>query len=223
MRKYFLCLLSVMSLLLFTLKGQHVFPFQAEIQAFKKLDSLHPPVKSPILFVGSSSFTKWKSMDVDFSGYPVLNRGFGGSSLTDMIRYADQTILQYNPKQIYIYCGENDLASSDTITPVVVLNRFIQLYNIIRGKLGSKVPLVYISIKPSIARWQLENKFLETNQLIKKFLDKKKNSDFLDVHTAMLDEGNRVMKDLFIADQLHMNEKGYSIWIKLIKPTLILN
>lgn len=223
MNKFLFCFVSGLLLSTHVIKAQKPLPFQAEIAAFKKQDSLHPPVKNPILFVGSSSFTKWKSIQTDFPGYPVLNRGFGGSSLTDVIRYANETIIQYRPKQIYIYCGENDLAASDSVAPEIVLSRFIQLYQIIRKGLGNKVPIVYVSIKPSVARWHLENKFLATNRLIKAFLDRKKNVRFLDIHAAMLDEQNEVMKDIFISDNLHMNDKGYAIWIKRIKPTLISN
>src|SRR6478672_3833117 len=86
--------------------------FWNDIQQFKKQDSISFPKAGQILFVGSSSFTKWTDVQDYFPGYPILNRGFGGSTLKDVIRYADDIILPYNPKQIVIYCGENDLASS---------------------------------------------------------------------------------------------------------------
>ena len=109
-------------------------PFKSEIEAFKKQDSIAMPASASILFVGSSSFNYWKDIKNYFPGYPIINRGFGGSSLPDVIYYAHETILKYQPKQIYIYCGENDLAANDTITPQIVLNRFKQLYEIIRTK-----------------------------------------------------------------------------------------
>src|SRR5919202_6508982 len=86
-------------------------PFWDEIQAFKKQDSLHTPPKHAIVFVGSSSFQKWKDVQDYFPGYKIINRGFGGSSLPDVIRYADDVIIPYQPKQVVIYCGDNDLAS----------------------------------------------------------------------------------------------------------------
>ena len=195
--------------------------FQAEIDVFKKMDSIQMPLKNSILFVGSSSFNYWKDISNYFPGYPIINRGFGGSSLTDVIYFNQETIIKYKPKQIYIYCGENDIAASDTITAQIVFERFKTLYNIIRTHLGKKTPIMYVSIKPSVARWNLENKFVEANSLIRNFISEQKNAQFLDVHTAMLDTNGMVLNDIFIADKLHMNAKGYAIWQKIIAPTLV--
>src|SRR5436190_6584865 len=91
-------------------------PFYEDIQAFKKQDSIKPSAQHAILFVGSSSFTKWTNVQSYFPNYTIVNRGFGGSALTDVIRYAKDIIFPYHPKEIVIYCGENDLAYSDTVT-----------------------------------------------------------------------------------------------------------
>ena len=109
-------------------------PFWNDIQNFKKQDSIHFPPKNAILFIGSSSFTKWTDVQDYFPGYTIINRGFGGSTLLDQIRYVNDIVFPYQPKQIIIYCGENDLASSDTVTAAMVVDRFKQLYKIIREK-----------------------------------------------------------------------------------------
>ena len=109
-------------------------PFWNDIHNFKKEDSISSPPKNAILLIGSSSFTMWKDVQDYFPGYTIVNRGFGGSTLLDQIRYADDIIFPYQPKQIVIYCGENDLASSDTVTAAMVVDRFRQLFQIIREK-----------------------------------------------------------------------------------------
>jgi lysophospholipase L1-like esterase len=179
------------------------------------------PAANSILFVGSSSFNYWKDISNYFQGYPIINRGFGGCSLTDIIHFNQETIIKYKPKQIYIYCGENDIAASDTVTPQIVFERFKTLYKIIRTHLGNKIPIMYVSIKPSVARWSMEDKFVAANTLIHNFINKQKHTQFLDVHAAMLDTNGMVFKDIFIADKLHMNAKGYAIWQKIIAPTLV--
>ena len=221
MIKYLLLSLFLIINILGNAQVQSKVPFQAEIDVFKKMDSIHMPLKNSILFVGSSSFNYWKDISNYFPGYPIINRGFGGSSLTDVIYFNQETIIKYKPKQIYIYCGENDIAASDTITAQIVFERFKTLYNIIRFHLGKKIPIMYVSIKPSVARWNLENKFVEANSLIRNFISEQKNAQFLDVHTAMLDTNGMVLNDIFIADKLHMNAKGYAIWQKIIAPTLV--
>ena len=196
-------------------------PFKNEIDAFKKSDSLSMPLPGGIVFAGSSSFRMWKDINTTFPDYPIINRGFGGSSLPDVIYYAEETIIKYKPKQIFIYCGENDIAGNSTITADTVLQRFKVLYSIIRKKLNKQTEVVFVSIKPSISRWHLEKTFNESNQLIKDFLSREKNTTFLDVHSSMLTSDGNVMKDIFIADNLHMNSKGYKIWESLIRPVLI--
>ncbi|HEY1009784.1 MAG TPA: G-D-S-L family lipolytic protein, partial [Daejeonella sp.] len=117
-----------------SLSAQQNPRFYKDIQAFKKQDSISAPPKNAILFVGSSSFTGWKDVQTYFPEYPIINRGFGGSSLTDVIRYTNDIIIPYQPKQVVVYCGENDF----TVTGVnadTVYNRFKTLFELIRKDL----------------------------------------------------------------------------------------
>jgi lysophospholipase L1-like esterase len=198
----------------------HAQPFKQEILQFKKSDSIVMPPKGQIVFAGSSSFTKWKDVAMYFPGYPIINRGFGGATLVDLIYYVDEAIIQYQPSQVFIYCGENDMADVDTVSPATVLHRFKTLHTILLKKLPKTTKVVFVSLKPSLARWHLEPKFIETNKLIEGYIATQKNMQYLDVHTAMLDDNNEVLKDIFIADQLHMNPKGYLIWQKQFAPFL---
>jgi len=197
-------------------------PYIEEIAAFKKQDSIATPPKNAILFVGSSSFRMWTTVKQDFPMQSIINRGFGGSSLPDVIRYADQIIFPYEPGQIIIYCGENDLASSDTITSQIVSERFQQLFNLIRKQLPG-VPVAFVSIKPSPSRQHLLQKVIAANELIKNFLKTQTKAAFIDVFSVMIDKQGNPMPDLFIEDRLHMNMKGYGIWRRIIEPYLIKN
>ena len=194
--------------------------FWDEIQNFKKEDSLHFPPRHAILFVGSSSFRKWTDFQNYFPGYTIINRGFGGSTLPDMIRYADDIIFTYKPKQIFIYCGDNDLAASDTVSAATVFIRFQQLFNMIRNKLPD-ASVVFISIKPSPSRLKLMPKMEAANEMIKKFLSKKSKTGFVDVYHKMLKADGTPMDDIFMEDKLHMTAKGYKIWQKEIQPYLL--
>jgi lysophospholipase L1-like esterase len=189
-------------------------PFKQEVLQFQKSDSIVMPPKGQIVFAGSSSFTRWKDVAMYFPGYPIINRGFGGATLVDLIYYVDEAIIQYQPSQVFIYCGENDMADVDTVSPATVLLRFKTLHTILLKKLPRATKIIFVSLKPSVARWHLETKFIEANKLIEGYIATQKNMQYLDVHTAMLDEKKEVLKDIFIADKLHMNPKGYLIWQK---------
>ncbi len=196
------------------------YPYANDIHNFKVQDSINPPTQHAILFVGSSSFTKWTDVQNYFPGYTIINRGFGGSCLTDVIRYADDVIFPYHPRQVVIYCGENDFAYSDTVTSDIVNSRFVQLFEIIREKMPD-VKITYISIKPSPSRWLLKDKIIVSNKFIRKFLKKQPNADYVDIWTKMLDKKGQPMPDIFLDDQLHMKPDGYAIWQKAIKSHLI--
>ena len=194
-------------------------PFYTDIQHFKRLDSAHFPAKHAILFVGSSSFTKWTDMQDYFPGYPIINRGFGGSSLPDVIRYANDIIFSYQPKQVVIYCGENDLASADTVTAAMVVDRFKKLFVLIRQQLPTAT-VTFVSLKPSPSRQRLWPKMIDVNTQIKNYLRKKRKTSFIDVYQKMFNKNGTVMQDIFIEDNLHMNAKGYAIWQKIMTPYL---
>ena len=218
MKKIFLALCVLICSSLF---AQNTKPaFWNDIQQFRKQDSIQPPPSNAILFVGSSSFTRWTDVQNYFPGYTIINRGFGGSTLVDVLRYEEDVIFKYNPKQILIYCGENDFASSDTITPTTVFNRFKTLFSEIRT-VYPKVPIAYISMKPSPSRWNLRDKFMTGNHLIENYLKKQKNAQFISVWKPMLGSDGKPKKEIFVEDNLHMNDKGYSIWQKAIKPYLL--
>lgn len=207
---------------LFSLMGraqEKKAPFWNDIRQFKKMDSVAFPKAGQILFVGSSSFTMWRDVQDYFPQYPIINRGFGGSSITDLIRYAEDIILPYQPKQVVIYCGENDFAGDEKLMPAQVAERFYQLFNIIRKKY-KKVPIAYVSMKPSPSRTHLMPKFNVANVMIREFLKKKKRTAYIDVYHAMLNADGTPMKDIFLSDNLHMNKKGYAIWQKIIEPYL---
>lgn len=193
--------------------------FWNDIQAFKQQDSIQKPPLQPILFIGSSSFTMWKDLQSDFPGYTILNRGFGGSSLLDLIRYKQEVITKYNPKQIVMYCGENDFAASDTVSVKTVFDRFTSLFLYIQSKFKD-IPFVYVAMKPSPSRYLLLPKYTAANKLIQQYLKKFKNTNFVDVYQPMLMEAGSPRLDIFLDDNLHMNKAGYSIWQKLIGPHL---
>ena len=195
------------------------YPYAEDIKRFKENDILNPPPQHGILFVGSSSFTKWTDVQDYFPEHTIINRGFGGSTLLDQIHYAEDIIFPYQPKQIVIYCGENDLAYSETMSGEMVAKLFIMLFNMIRTELP-EVQITYVSMKPSPSRWHLAEKMTEGNNSIREFLAKQVNTGFVNIWNDMLNAYHQPDSSLFIDDMLHMNADGYKIWQKRIGPEL---
>lgn len=191
--------------------------FWQDIQHFKQLDREHTPPKNAILLVGSSSFTKWTDVDRYFPDKQIINRGFGGSRLTDLNVYADDLLSPYQPKQIIIYCGENDFADNDKLKADVVVGRFKEFYTKIRSRFP-KVEVDYISIKYSPSRENLWPQMKEANEKIAAFMKKQPRSQFIDITKVMQDSNGNVRKDLFVEDMLHMTPEGYRLWTSVMNP-----
>lgn len=189
-----------------------------EIQEFKHKDSVSMPAKGGILFVGSSSFTMWKDLEQVFKSYNAINRGFGGSTLLQANDYIADIVYPYNPRQIVIYSGENDIAT-DGVSSLETLNRFATFFTNIRNHFPG-IPVLYISIKNSPSRTKYAESMTHANLLIKNYLNNYKQTHFVDVNSKML-KNNALRPELFLGDMLHMKDSGYAIWIKEITPYLI--
>ena len=204
--------------IVFLANAQEKPPFYNEISNFKKQDSLKFPPKNATLFVGSSTFTNWKDAQKYFPNQVIINRGFGGSSLPHVINYANDIIFPYDPKQIVIYCGENDFTNPGTTTEMVV-DRVKQLFELIRKKYP-KTHIAYISIKPSPSRQKYFPQMIEANKMIASIVKDMKNTKFINTYDAMFNPDGTLMTDIFLKDNLHMNAKGYAIWQKVMEPYL---
>lgn len=191
--------------------------FQNEIDNFIKEDKENGFVKNGIMMTGSSSIRMWNSMEEDFSELPVLNRGFGGATIPEVLHFAGKYIFQHEPQIIVFYCGENDI--SEGASPETVFASFKTFVKIIETRLP-ETKLVYISMKPSIARWNLWSEYQAGEKLIKDFVDKSPKIEYMDASISMLEKNGEVKKDIFIEDGLHMNAKGYKGWTKQLKPIL---
>ena len=187
-----------------------------DIAAFVAADEENPPPKHGVLFVGSSSIRLW-DLPKYFPDLPVINRGFGGSEVSDSLRYVDQLILKHQPSVVVLYAGDNDIDGGKS--PEIVVDDYQKL----RSRIHSSLPytrLVFIAIKPSIARWELVDKMREANSRIREISQSDLRLDFVDIDSPMIGEDSRPRGELFIEDGLHLDEKGYELWSNLVRPFL---
>jgi lysophospholipase L1-like esterase len=191
--------------------------WEPDIQRFETADRTNPPRDGGFVFVGSSSIRMWQTLESDFPGLRVLNRGFGGSELSDVVRFADRIVVRYKPRVVIVYAGDNDLAAGKT--PAQVSAAFQSFVAIIHRELP-ETRVAFVSIKPSIARLNIIDKVRQTNQLIRDYVRTDDKLAYVDVFAPMLDASGQPRQELFLEDGLHMNAKGYAIWRDLIFPIL---
>jgi lysophospholipase L1-like esterase len=191
--------------------------WEPEIAAYEASDRTNPPAPGGVVFTGSSSIRLWQTLQNDFPGVPVLNRGFGGSVLSDVLIFANRIVVPYKPRVVVLYAGDNDLAAGRT--PEQVFADFKEYVAIVHRDLPS-TRVAFIAIKPSPLRENIMDKGRATNQLIRDYIATDARLTYVDVFTPMLDSSGRPRRELFLEDGLHMNAKGYAIWRDLVAPVI---
>jgi lysophospholipase L1-like esterase len=189
--------------------------FEADIRAFEAADRVSPPPLGDVVFVGSSSIKNWTDVAADFPGVPVLNRGFGGSTLADVVYYVDRIVLPYRPRLVVLYAGDNDLTLGRT--PERLLGDYRAFVRRVRSALPA-TRIAFVSIKPSPSRRAYIGRARETNQRIRVEIMRDSLQAYVDVFTPMLDATGQPRPELFLADSLHMTRAGYLLWRTLLAP-----
>ncbi len=190
--------------------------WEVHIRKFEEADRNRPVEPDGILFVGSSSIRMWKT-DKWFPDAGVINRGFGGSQISDVNYFAKRIVLKYRPRMIVFYAGDNDVAKGKST------ERVLDDFKVFAGLVADELPdahIVYVPIKPSLARWKLWPTMHEANLMIKAFIDRNANLHYADTATPMLGEDGKPQADLFIKDGLHLSDKGYKLWTEIVEPLI---
>ena len=191
--------------------------FESEIVAFEDSDRVNPPAPGGIVFVGSSSIRLWPDLRSYFPGLNVIQRGFGGSRLDEVVQYAPRIVLPYKPKLVVLYAGENDIAEGRT--PAQVFDDYSRFVGLVQGELPA-TPIVYISIKPSPSRWEQVEKMRAANRMIQQYIAAHAGQKYVDVSSPMIGANGRPRPELFVSDSLHMTRAGYAIWQQLLTPVI---
>jgi lysophospholipase L1-like esterase len=172
----------------------------------------------PVLFVGSSSIVRWETLAEDMAGVRTLNRGFGGSLISDVLRYADRVILPYQASHILVYAGDNDLGLRRR-TAEEIFADFEAIVRLVHAS-QPQVPITWISIKPSPSRWDSAEEAQRANAMVKALVDRDERLHYIDVWTPMLGPDGMPRVELFVEDMLHMTPAGYEVWTATIAPVV---
>lgn len=192
--------------------------WQAELRAFEALDAAQPPPPAPIVFTGSSTIRLWQELSQDFPGHAVVNRGFGGCELGDVLQFFDRVIGQYEPRQVVVFCGVNDLANGKSVEQVVADTRTLV------ARVHAELPrtrFVFLSLAQNPARWGQHDQVDAANAAIAALLRSDPRDTFVDVTSVMLGPDGQPRPDIYRDDRLHMNRKGYELWRPLVEAALV--
>ena len=217
LRRLYPFALTIFAALPFAATGQATpDQWSAEIDRFTATDVAHSPPQGAVVFVGSSSIVNWTTLAKDFPGIMSINRGFGGSELTDVVFYADRIVIPYHPRLVVLYAGENDLWNGKT--PETVASTFKAFCTKLHATLP-ETKLLYLAIKESPSRAKIGKQVFSTNKLIAADCASEPSCTYVDVATPLLDEKRLTRPELF-RDDLHLAPSGYAIWTRILAPYL---
>ena len=204
-------LLLISTLVNVNLTAQDPHRFDEEINKLSELSITEG--EDLAVFTGSSSIRFWTDLVKDCDKMPAINTGFGGSHMSDLLYFLDQTVLRFRPDKVYIYEGDNDISSGKN--PEEILKTAKLIVNKILES-NSETAIYFISAKPSPSRWSYKDQYVAFNSLLKDYCDSQDQLVYLDVWNPMLDKNGRVSPHIFVSDSLHMNRQGYLLWKDII-------
>ena len=193
--------------------------WEPSIRRFEAQDRLQPPPADAILFTGSSSFTFWSTLDRDMLPLPVLNRGFGGARIQDVVHYAPRCVLPYHPRAVVLFAGTNDIAEPRPATAQQVFDGYRAFVETVHAALPA-VPIYYVSITPTPLRLKLWPIADEANRRIAACAQTDPRLRYIDLTSPLLTTDGLPDRRLYKFDRLHPNARGYAVWTSVIKPRL---
>ena len=204
-------------LLPITTQAQDPTRFEGDIRTFEQADLASPPPADPVLFVGSSSIRVWPNLPGDFPEYPALNRGFGGSQMSDLLHFFDRIVAPYDPALILVYEGDNDLAGGKSVDTVYA--DYLDFLALVEQQLPG-ADVAFIATKPSPSRSHLLEVTRQFNERLAQLADENPHIWYIDVMSPMLNDSGQARPELFGSDMLHMNAAGYDLWQSIVAPAL---
>ncbi len=187
------------------------------MEDFARWDAQNSWPEDSVLFVGSSTIRRWNTREY-FPDLPVINRGFGGSWIAQVNHFIEETVLKYEPKVIVFYAGDNDVHGGET--PEEVLAEYTRFVETVQERLG-ETPIVFMGIKPSRSRWSVWPDMAEANRLIEAYGEDKTHLQYFDTASPLLLPNGEPDSDLFLDDELHVNDAAYEIWTAELAPLLV--
>ncbi len=191
--------------------------FEKEVRALEERARKEGVRTGGVMLYGSSSFRLWTNAANAFPEHRIINRGFGGSHLSDLNEFFDRLVTPAAPRVLLVYGGDNDIASGKS--PEQVLADFRELVGRVERRLpGTRV--AFVAIKHSPSRESQMARQQEANRLVRRFARSHRLVDFIDAASPLLDAQGRPDPRFFVADRLHMNGIGYDRWAGVVGPYL---
>ncbi len=198
---------------------EEILKWEKDIAVFDSLNLVEQSDAGTLVLTGSSSIRMWDSIHVDLAPYQVMQRGYGGSKLTDFNYYAHRIIKPEQFKAIVVFIA-NDIAGGEgDRSPREMFQLFKALVKQIRTR-NSGTPICWIETTPTPSRWHVNDQARKANELIKAYCERNDDLYFIATFDHYITPENLPDSTYFREDMLHMNREGYKQWAEIIKASL---
>ena len=171
-------------------------------------EAFSPDVKYVMIGDSNTYHALWSEF---FPNASIANRGVRGSS-TDRILQRMQSIFSITPETAFIMVGVNDLGRGNE--PGAVLENYVSIVEQLQAR-GINV-IIQSTLECSRDRGDdLLARVRELNKLLSSFAAQS-GITFIDLNAVMSDEDG--LKRELTYDGLHLNAKGYSLWVEALTP-----
>jgi lysophospholipase L1-like esterase len=190
--------------------------WEKNIVAIEKRLKANPPKPGAVFFAGSSSIVQW-DLKKWFPGKDYVNVGFGGSIIPDSTHFAPRILTPHRPATIVFYAGDNDIGQNRK--PEQLRDDFKAFVAAVR-KDDPGCRVLFIAVKPSLARRKKFEEQQIANALVREFCEKSERLAFVDIVPLMLGPDGMPIAEFFVKDGLHMTAKGYEVWTAAVNKAL---
>jgi lysophospholipase L1-like esterase len=168
-----------------------------------------------IWFMGSSSMSRWASLQRDMRPWSTHNRAIPGATLGEISHRLLNEEKPQPPRAIVFYAGENDIAFG--VPAATALQGFQTFMQDKTQKLGA-VPVFFVSVKPSPSRWDNLPAQRAYNDGVRALARERDDLHFIDTASQFLVGGRP--GPFYGEDGLHLNDRGYGIFAAALRRAL---
>lgn len=202
-----------------------------------------PVVKGKILFYGHSLFTRCSSITKVGKDNPKLvdevrmkdgsqaciNHGFGTSSADDLLYYYHRMVRPYEPRVLVLATGANDVGFGYSAKEIMEIEaRIIDWAQAdfpgIKIYCFNMIPTVKSKGQENIATRVRD----EYNEILEDYCNRKENVTYVSLidqpfffeNPEDVGDYDKIREDIFVDDLVHMNPKGYAMFMDFLRELL---
>ena len=194
------------------------FRFEKDIADYERKNAETPPPDNCTIFIGSSTWALWgELLEKDFAEFRAVNRGFGGSTVPEVLHVMHRIVTPHKPARVVFFCGGNDIAggASAEVTFENFKTFLIKLWDT-----SPNTEVFFVSVTGAPVRERFFDETRKYNTQVRDLADTLTRLHYIDTFATLAGEDGKAEEKYFLQDRLHLNRDGQERWIPVITKAL---